>query len=49
MFFVVEREEKGKKNMITGIYEFGFFVSKNGRFVTHNRFSKIGLLKPLFL
>ena len=27
MFFVVVREEKGKK-MITGISEFGFFVQK---------------------
>ena len=26
--------------MITEIYEFGFFWSKNGRFVTHNCFSK---------
>ena len=26
--------------MITGIYEFGFFWSKNGRFVTHNFFPK---------
>ena len=26
--------------MITGIYEFGFFLSKNGRFVTHNFFPK---------
>ena len=49
VFLVVEREEKGKKKMITGIYEFGFFLSKNGRFVTQNCFSKIGLLKPVFL
>ena len=35
--------------MITGIYEFGFFWSKNGRFVTHNCFSKKKALKPLFL
>ena len=26
--------------MIIGIYEFGFFLSKNGRFVTHNFFPK---------
>ena len=26
--------------MRTGIYEFWFFGSKNGRFVTHNCFSK---------
>ena len=49
MFFVVEREEAGTNTMITGIYDFGFFLSKNGRFVTHNCFSKIGVLKPLFL
>ena len=45
VFFAVEREEKGKK-MITGHSD---FLSKNGRFVTHICFSKIGLLKPLFL
>ena len=48
MFFVVEREENRQKNMITGISGFGFFFSKNDRFVTHNCFSKIGVLKPLF-
>ena len=35
MFSVVEREENRQKKMITGIYEFRFFGSKNGRFVTH--------------
>ena len=34
------------KKMITGISGFGFFGSKNGRFVTHNCFSKIASLKP---
>ena len=34
--------------MITGISGFGFFSSKNGRFVTHICFSKNALLKPLF-
>ena len=39
--FVLLKEKKtGKKKMITGIYEFGFFWSKNGRFVTHICFSK---------
>ena len=47
MFFVVVREEKGKK-MIAGISGFGFFWSKNGRFVTQNCFPQNGLLKPLF-
>ena len=46
--FVVEREKRAKK-MITGIPGFGFFLSKNGRFVTHNCFSKNALLKPLCL
>ena len=32
--------------MITIISGFGFFWSKKGRLVTHNRFSKNGLLKP---
>ena len=40
MFFVFEREKKAREKMITGIYEFGFFLSKNGRFVTHNFFPK---------
>ena len=39
MFFVVEREKRQKK-LITGISGFGFFWSKNGRFVTHNFFQK---------
>ena len=47
MFFVVEREGNRQKKMITGISGLGFF-SKNGRFVMHNCFSKIGVLKPLF-
>ena len=38
--FVLLKEKKTGKKMITGIYEFGFFWSKNGRFVTHNCFSK---------
>ena len=40
MFSVVEREENRQKKMITGIYEFWFFWSKNGRFVTHICFPK---------
>ena len=35
--------------MITGISGFGFFGSKNGRFGTHNCFSKICFPKPIFL
>ena len=40
MFFVFEREKKARKKMITGIFDFGFFLSENGRFVTHNFFPK---------
>ena len=47
-FLVVEREEKGNK-VITEISGFGFFLSKNGRFVTQSHFPKNVLLKPLFL
>ena len=43
---VVQREEEGK-NIITGISGFGFFLSKNGHFVTVNCFCFFGLLKPL--
>ena len=35
--------------MIAGISGFGFYLSKNGRFVTQNCFPQNGLLKPLFL
>ena len=35
--------------MITGIYEFGFFWSKNGRFVTHNFFPKKMAETPIFI
>ena len=49
VFFVFEKEKKARKQMITGIYKFGFFWSKNGRFVTHNFFPKQNSLKPLFL
>ena len=36
--------------MITGIYEFGFFWSKNGRFVTHNFFpTKKKAETPIFI
>ena len=34
--------------MVTGIYEFGFFWSKNGRFVTHNFFPKKIAWNPYF-
>ena len=40
VFFVVEREENRQKQMTTGISGFGFFWSKNGRFVTHMFSSK---------
>ena len=50
MFSVVEREENRQKKMITGIYEFWFFCSKNGRFVTHMLFSKKGVAEtPIFI
>ena len=40
-FVVVEREENRQKTqLITGISGFGFFWSRNGRFVTHMLFSK---------
>ena len=48
VFCVVEREENRQK-MITGIYEFWFFGSKNGRFVTHICFSKKGPETPIFI
>ena len=47
MFFVVERDEKGKKNDNWHFWIWDF-LSKNGRFVTHICFSKNALLKPLF-
>ena len=40
MFCVVEREENRQKQMITEIYKFWVFWSKNGRFVTHICFPK---------
>ena len=46
---VIEREENKQKKMITGIYEFRFFGSKNGRFVTQCFLQQKKLLKPLFL
>ena len=47
VFFVVQREENGQKQVITGISGFGFsWVKKIGRFVTVICFSKIGLLNP---
>ena len=48
MFFVFEREKKARK-MITGISEFGFFLSKNGRFVTHNFFPTKQAETPIFI
>ena len=47
MFFVVKREENRQKNDNWNIWIW-VFLSENGRFVTHNCFSKIGVLKPLF-
>ena len=35
--------------MITEIYEFGFFWSKNGRFVTHICFPKKAPETPIFI
>ena len=40
--------EKKRQKMITGISGF-VYLSKNGRFVTQNCFSKFCSLKPLFL
>ena len=48
-FFVFEKEKKATKKMITGISEFGFFLSKNGRFVTHNFFPKKQAEAPIFI
>ena len=44
-FFVVARKKANKK-LIAETFRFGFSWVKNGGFVTHNRFSKNGLLKP---
>ena len=46
--FLWLKERKKDKNKITGISGFEFFGSENGRFVTHNCFSKICSLKPCF-
>ena len=46
--FLLLKEKKTGKKMITGIYEFGFFWSKSGRFVTHICFPTKKGLKPLF-
>ena len=46
--FVVQRQQKGKKKLITGISGIVFW-SKNGCLVTVNWFSESGLLKHLFL
>ena len=43
-----QKKRRSKKTFLTGISGFGF-LSRNGRFVTHNCFSKIGVLKPLIL
>ena len=47
--FLLLNKKKGKKKMITGISEFGFFLSKNGRFVTHNFFPKKQAETPIFI
>ena len=39
-FLFLKEKKIGQKKMITGIYKFWVFWSKNGRFVTHNWFSK---------
>ena len=49
MFCVVEREENRQKKMITEIYKFWVFWSKNGRFVTHICFPKKGPETPIFI
>ena len=35
--------------MITGVSGFGYFGSKNGRFVTHSCFPKLVLQNPYFI
>ena len=47
--FLLLQEKKKAKKMITEIYEFCFFWSKNGRFVTQNCFSKKGPETPIFI
>ena len=47
VFFVVQREEKGKKNDNWNFWIW-VFLSNAGRFVTHICFSKNALLKSLF-
>ena len=47
--FLFLKKKKGKKKMITGISEFGFFLSKNGRFMTHNFFPKKQAEAPIFI
>ena len=46
--FWLLKEKQGKK-MITGISGFGFFWSKNGRFVTHNLFFQKKAETPIFI
>ena len=47
--FLFLKDKKEAEKLITGIYKFGFFWSKNGRFVTHICFPKKKALEPLFL
>ena len=49
MFFVFEREERGKKKHDNWNFWFWFFWSKNGRFVTHICFSKKLAETPIFI
>ena len=52
VFLLLKEKKKAKKidNWNFWFWEaFGFFWSKNGRFVTHNCFSENVLLKPLFI
>ena len=49
VFFVFEREENRQKKMITEIYKFWVFWSKNGRFVTHICFPKKSPEIPIFI
>ena len=47
--FLLLKEKKIGQKMITEIYKFGFFWSKNGRFVTHICFPKERAWTPIFV
>ena len=48
-FLLLKEKKVGKTKMISEIYEFWFFWSKNGRFVTHICFPKKGPETPIFI